>query len=98
MTYNTAINLLMTAYHNEVNKSGRGCCKTNFRIALLMGAIALKACKQKDDRDKEQEAIYKDGTFVCPTCGASTYPLALHGGNYCQYCGQHVRWKGLIKQ
>lgn len=52
------------------------------------------------DRDTEQEAIYKheSGTFVCPNCGASTFPLALHDGNYCLKCGQHVRWRGLIKQ
>ena len=47
-----------------------------------------------------QEAIYKheSGTFVCPSCGASTFLLALYDGNYCLKCGQHVRWRGLIKQ
>lgn len=49
------------------------------------------------EKDKLKDAVYKDGVFVCPTCGASTFPLALHDGNYCLKCGQHVRWRGVIK-
>lgn len=51
------------------------------------------------DRDTEQEATYKheDGTFVCPDCGASTYPLILYGGDFCQHCGKRIKVKGIIK-
>lgn len=43
MTSEEAINLLWNAYHNEVAKGGRGCGKTAFRTALLMGICAIKA-------------------------------------------------------
>ena len=51
------------------------------------------------DRDTEQEATYKheDGTFVCPSCGASTFSLVLYGGDFCQHCGKRVKWRGIIK-
>lgn len=51
------------------------------------------------DRDNEEEAIYKheSGTFVCPSCGASTFSLVLYGGNFCQHCGKRVKWRGVIK-
>ena len=58
---------------------------------------ALINFKELFEKDMTQDAVYKDGTFVCPACGASTYPLALYGGEYCQQCGQHINWKGLIK-
>ena len=50
------------------------------------------------DKDVIMDAKYQEstGTFVCPACGASTLPLALYGGDYCQHCGQHVRWSGVI--
>ena len=50
-------------------------------------------------RDKEEEAIYKheNGTFVCPSCNASTFSLTLYGGDFCQHCGKRVKWRGLIK-
>ena len=90
ITTEQAINLLASAYENEVIKGGRGCGKTAFRTALLMGAKAL-------DKDNIQDVVYKDGTFVCPGCGYSTLPLAVYGGNYCIKCGKHVRWREIIK-
>lgn len=60
-----------------------------------------KTDKVKDliDRDNEEEAIYKheSGTFVCPSCGASTFSLVLYGGDFCQHCGKRVKWRGVIK-
>ena len=46
MTGKEAINILMNAYGNEVVKGGRGCGKTAFRSALLMGANAIKVLDQ----------------------------------------------------
>lgn len=46
MTGKEAINILMNAYGNEVIKCGRGCGKTAFRSALLMGANAIKVLDQ----------------------------------------------------
>ena len=46
MTGKEAINILMNAYGNEVVKGGRGCGKTAFRTALLMGANAIKVLDQ----------------------------------------------------
>ena len=46
MTEKEAINILMNAYGNEVIKGGRGCGKTAFRSALLMGANAIKVLDQ----------------------------------------------------
>ena len=46
MTSEEAMNLLMSAYGNEVIKGGRGCGKTAFRTALLMGANAIKICER----------------------------------------------------
>ena len=46
MTGKEAINILMNAYGNEVIKGGRGCGKTAFRSALLMGANAIKVLDQ----------------------------------------------------
>ena len=52
MTNEEAINLLMSAYGNEVIKGGRGCGKTAFRTALLMGANAIKVLERyKGERD-----------------------------------------------
>ena len=42
MTNEEAMSILMSAYGNEVIKGGRGCGKTAFRAALLMGANAIK--------------------------------------------------------
>lgn len=42
MTNEEAMSILMSAYGNEVIKGGRGCGKTAFRTALLMGANAIK--------------------------------------------------------
>ena len=46
ITTEQAINLLASAYNFEVKKGGRGCGKTAFRTALLMGANALGAIEQ----------------------------------------------------
>ena len=46
MTGKEAINILMNAYGNEIIKGGRGCGKTAFRTALLMGANAIKVLDQ----------------------------------------------------
>lgn len=52
MTTEQAINLLMSVYGDEVIKGGRGCGKTNFRTALLMGTNALGVLEQiKWERD-----------------------------------------------
>ena len=70
-----------------------------------LGSLGLwlgeKTDKVKDliDRDNEEEAVYKheSGTFVCPSCGASTFSLVLYGGDFCQHCGKRVKWRGVIK-
>ena len=52
MTGNEAIKILFNAYHNEVQKGGRGCGKTDFRTALLMGANAISIIQQAmEDKD-----------------------------------------------
>lgn len=75
-------------------------------IALSqLGSLGLGFAEKTDrvkaliDRDNEEEAIYKheSGTFVCPSCGASTFSLVLYGGDFCQHCGKRVKWRGVIK-
>ena len=51
MTGEEAMNLLMSAYGNEVIKGGRGCGKTAFRTALLMGANAIKVLNQLENSE-----------------------------------------------
>lgn len=46
ITTEQAINLLESAYNFEIKKGGRGCGKTSFRTALLMGVNALGAIEQ----------------------------------------------------
>ena len=53
--------------------------------------------KELVDKDNIQDAVYKDGIFVCPNCGKSIFPLSLYDGDYCIKCGQHVGWRGVIK-
>lgn len=53
--------------------------------------------KKAVDKDNIQDAVYKDGTFICPNCGYSTFPLAIYNGDYCIKCGKHVRWRKIIK-
>ena len=54
--------------------------------------------KELIDKNKAENVKYKDSMFVCPACEKSTFSLALYGGDYCQHCGQHVKWRGVIKQ
>lgn len=56
MTSEEAISLLMSACGNEVVKGGRGCGKTAFRTALLMGANAIKVCAKIPEIIEELEA------------------------------------------
>ena len=46
MTNEEAVKILMNAYENQVSQDGRGCSKTNFRIALLMGINAIGVLEQ----------------------------------------------------
>lgn len=57
MTSEEAMNLLMSAYGNEVIKGGRGCGKTAFRTALLMGANAIKVCVRIPEIIEELEGL-----------------------------------------
>lgn len=57
----------------------------------------VKDVKKSINKSKIQDAVYKDGIFVCPNCEASTFPLALYDGDYCIKCGQHIRWRGIVK-
>lgn len=47
----------MSAYDNEVIKGGRGCGKTAFRTALLMGANAIKVCAKIPEIIEELEGL-----------------------------------------
>ena len=49
------------------------------------------------DKSNVQDAVYKNGIFVCPNCEAATFPLSLYNGDYCIKCGQHIRWRGIVK-
>lgn len=49
------------------------------------------------EKNECKDAIYKDGIFICPRCGASVFPLSLYDGEYCIKCGQRVKWKSIIK-
>jgi hypothetical protein len=51
----------------------------------------------ENNKDTIREAVYKDGNYVCPCCCQSVFPLALFKGDYCVYCGQHVKWREIIK-
>lgn len=57
MTSEEAMSLLMNAYGNEVIKGGRGCGKTAFRTALLMGAKAIKICARIPEIIEELEGL-----------------------------------------
>ena len=57
MTSEEAMNLLMSAYGNEVIKGGRGCGKTAFRTALLMGANAIKIVARIPEIIEELEGL-----------------------------------------
>lgn len=57
MTSEEAISLLMSAYGNEVIKGGRGCGKTAFRTALLMGANAIKILSHVPEIIEELEGL-----------------------------------------
>jgi len=65
--------------------------------------LGLSLCQKVDhvkeavEKSNVQDAVYKDGIFVCPHCEASIFPLSLYGGDYCIKCGKHVRWRGIIK-
>ena len=53
--------------------------------------------KKVVDKNNIKDAVYKDGIFVCPNCEALTFPLALYDGDYCIKCGQHIRWREIVK-
>ena len=58
-----------------------------------------KRCKENTvGKNETQDAVYKDGIFICPNCGKSTFPLALYDGDYCIKCGQYIRWRGIVKK
>lgn len=57
MTSEEAMSLLINAYGNEVIKGGRGCGKTAFRTALLMGANAIKICARIPEIIEELEGL-----------------------------------------
>lgn len=53
--------------------------------------------KKAVNKSNIKDAVYKDGIFVCPNCETSTFPLALYDGDYCIKCGQHIRWREIVK-
>ena len=57
----------------------------------------IEIIKEKINKDVIQDTVYKDGIFVCPNCEASTFPLVLYDGDYCVKCGQHIRWREIVK-
>lgn len=57
MTGDEAMSLLMSAYGNEIKKGGRGCGKTAFRTALLMGANAIKVCARIPEIIEDLEGL-----------------------------------------
>lgn len=60
MTNEEAMSILMSAYGNEVIKGGRGCGKTAFRTALLMGANAIKIVVRIPEIIEELEGLKMD--------------------------------------
>lgn len=60
MTSEEAMSILMSAYGNEVIKGGRGCGKTTFRTALLMGANAIKIVARVPEIIEELEGLKMD--------------------------------------
>ena len=60
MTNEEAMSILMSAYGNEVIKGGRGCDKTAFRTALLMGANAIKIVVRIPEIIEELEGLKMD--------------------------------------
>ena len=60
MTSEEAMSILMAAYGNEVIKGGRGCGKTAFRTALLMGANAIKIVARIPEIIEELEGLKMD--------------------------------------
>ena len=60
MTNEEAMSILMSAYGNEVIKGGRGCGKTAFRAALLMGANAIKIVVRIPEIIEELEGLKMD--------------------------------------
>ena len=55
MTSNEAINILLNAYNYEVQKGGRGCGKTAFKTALLIGVNAINAVQQATNNNNDTE-------------------------------------------
>lgn len=63
MTGKEAIKILMNAYENLVKLDGRGSSKTNFRIALLIGANSIGALEQIDEGNLVRVTKCKDCRF-----------------------------------
>ena len=82
MTNDEATKILFNAYHNEVQKGGRGCGKTDFRTALLMGANAILLSEQYEELRED---------FVDFVCSGTNNP-APYCKNRCDECVDGRGW------
>jgi hypothetical protein len=62
-------------------------------------SLGQKVDDVKEVIEKQESKIvaYQNGSYVCPTCGEPTFPLAIYKGDYCLKCGQHIKWREVIK-
>lgn len=88
MTSKEAIGLLLSAYEDEVIKGGRGCEKTSFRTALLMGANAIDLLEKIQNVESDNWEEYEFESII-PVGYDENGEIVIHKyiGYKCSKCG-----------